>query len=98
MLGDVCFNTANQLHKSSIEEQIVDEISAVTGKTSDQSYAELSVTRKFLENFQETRLGFLQKGLVHLVITWDKFLMVLDGHMEVLLSFPLISLEIPRRN
>ena len=62
MLGDVCFNTANQLHKSSIEEQIVNEISAVTGKTSDQSYAELSVTRKFLENFSGDQVRFLAKG------------------------------------
>ena len=89
MLGDVCFNTANQLHKSSIEEQIVDEISAVTGKTSDQSYAELSVTRKFLEKFFRRLDWFLAKGW--LVITWDKFLMVLDGHMSVAIISPLIS-------
>ena len=62
MLGDVCFNTAHALHRSNLEERIINEIIAVTGKTVDQAYGELSVTRKFLENFSGDQVRFLAKG------------------------------------
>lgn len=62
MLGDVCFNTAHALHRSNLEERIINEIVAVTGKTTDQAYGELSVTRKFLENFSGDQVRFLAKG------------------------------------
>lgn len=62
MLGDVCFKTAHSLHKSDVEERIVNEIVSVTGKTTDQAYGELVVTRKFLENFSGDQVRFLAKG------------------------------------
>lgn len=62
MLGDVCFKTAQSLHISENEERIVNEIISVTGKTEDQAYGELRVTRKFLENFSGDQVRFLAKG------------------------------------
>ena len=62
MLGDVCFHTAHSLHDKSIQARIIDEIIAVTGKTEEQAYGELSVSRKFLENFSGDQVRFLAKG------------------------------------
>ena len=62
MLGDVCFRTAHSLHNPTIQDQIIDEIICVTGKTSAQAYNELAVTRKFLENFSGDQVRFLAKG------------------------------------
>jgi len=62
MLGDICFKTAHSLHISENEERIVNEIVSVTGKTEDQAYGELRVTRKFLENFSGDQVRFLAKG------------------------------------
>jgi 1-pyrroline-5-carboxylate dehydrogenase len=62
MLGDICFKTAHSLHISENEERIVNEIISVTGKTEDQAYGELRVTRKFLENFSGDQVRFLAKG------------------------------------
>ena len=62
LLGDVCFNTAQALHGKEIQEQIIDEIITVTGKTNEQAQGELQVTRKFLENFSGDQVRFLAKG------------------------------------
>lgn len=62
MLGDVCFRTANTLHQPEIENKIINEIISVTGKTEEQAYGELKVTRKFLENFSGDQVRFLAKG------------------------------------
>lgn len=61
-LGDVCFKTAHSLHKNDICEQIINEIVSVTGKTEDQAYGELKVTRTFMENFSGDQVRFLAKG------------------------------------
>ena len=62
MLGDVCFRTANTLHNSEIQDKIINEIISVTGKTFEQANGELSVSRKFLENFSGDQVRFLAKG------------------------------------
>ena len=62
MLGEVCFKTAHTLHDTEVEEKIINEIISVTGKTYDQAYKELSVSRKFLENFSGDQVRFLAKG------------------------------------
>ena len=62
MLGRVCFNTAHALHEKEIQQQIIDEIITVTGKTEEQAQGELIVTRAFLENFSGDQVRFLAKG------------------------------------
>lgn len=62
MLGRVCFNTAHALHETKIQQQIIDEIITVTGKTEEQAQGELQVTRAFLENFSGDQVRFLAKG------------------------------------
>ena len=62
MLGRVCFNTAHALHEKEIQQQIIDEIITVTGKTEQQAQGELQVTRAFLENFSGDQVRFLAKG------------------------------------
>ena len=62
MLGDVCFRTAQSLYKNNIQDQIINEIISVTGKTDAQAYGELVVSRKFLENFSGDQVRFLAKG------------------------------------
>ena len=62
MLGDVCFRTAHSLHDKNINNKIIEEIISVTGKTEQQAYGELVVSRKFLENFSGDQVRFLSKG------------------------------------
>lgn len=62
MLGNVCFKTAFDLHKTEFENQLVNEIISTTGKTEQQAYSELAVSRKFLENFSGDQVRFLSKG------------------------------------
>jgi 1-pyrroline-5-carboxylate dehydrogenase len=62
LLGDVCFRTAHSLHDKNIQDTIIDDIIAVTGKTDEQAHGELVVSRKFLENFSGDQVRFLAKG------------------------------------
>jgi len=62
LLADVCFRSAHSLYDKNIEQQIVDEIISVTGKTEEQAFGEYKVSRKFLENFSGDQVRFLAKG------------------------------------
>ena len=62
MLGDVCFKTANDLHQKEIQEDIINSIISVTGKSYQQAYGELVVSRRFLENFSGDQVRFTAKG------------------------------------
>ena len=50
-LEDTSFKILFHKQNNEIQEQIIDEIITVTGKTNEQAQGELQVTRKFLENF-----------------------------------------------
>lgn len=62
LYGAICEKVATELHKPEVFDYFLRLIQRVVPKSTDQAFAELSVTRAFFENFSGDQVRYLAKG------------------------------------